>query len=429
MVHPFIRHPMRLLAGVASTIFWPLRWVCRRGWYGLTAFGKYLLVAFLVAAAASLVSLHIPIFYLSVTLLFMFTGAFFYAWFFSPRLGLAAKCPQTVTAGETCTLVAELENMNSVTGYEIFTGFNEVPRHITLLECGPIAIGGRDSATFKLEIVPEFRGRYLLGELKAFTLFPFGFFRWQISAPSSNASSTSITVLPQFHRLEHLELPFNRDDSIGLKLAKRSGQSIEYFGSRDYRPGESVRRFEHRAWARLGKPAVREYELENRDSIVLFLDTCLPKAGRTTRRRSEKFEAAVSITAALADHLSEQNRMDGCLICGKNSIHEPGGSITLNAMLEALCTVEHETNSVFEPSASRVAESECSRFVIVLLDWDGARRELVKRLIDRGAQAKVVLVSEEHVDEYNLTEDLHSDNLNFITIEAKKICSGEATSI
>ena len=433
MTHPLIRHPLRLLAGIAFILWWPFRWIWRGWWNGLTAFGKYLLTAFLVAAAASLVSLNIPIFHYSVTMLFLFVGAFFYSRLFCPRLILTANCPRTVKAGEKCTVSAKLQNVNSISGYEIITGFDRAPRHITVLDCDAIAIGGRDSATTELKFIPEERGRYLLGNLNAFTLFPFGLFRRQVNVRNSGPSEISITALPKFHRIEHLDLPFKRKTDEGIKLAERSGQSNEYFGSRDYRPGDSVRRFDHRAWGRLGAPTVREYEMEHRDSSVLFLDTTLPHAA--TRRRSPQFEAAVSITAALADYLCEQNRLDGCLLCGRRSVHEPGASVTLEDMLEALGIVEHETESGFEPSAAQVVESTSSRFVLVLLAWDEPRRALVKRLLERGSRVKVVLVSEEQVNETESREpelppgNLHPDNLCVTWLHPEKISSGEATSV
>jgi hypothetical protein len=104
-------------------------------------------------------------------------------------------------------------------------------------------------------------------------------------------------------------------------------------------------------------------------------------------------------------------------------------------MLEALGIVEHETESGFEPSAAQVVESTSSRFVVVLLAWDEPRRALVKRLLERGSRVKVVLVSEEQVNETESREpelppgNLHPDNLCVTWLHPEKISSGEATSV
>ena len=64
----------------------------------------------------------------------------------------------------------------------------------------------------------------------------------------------------------------------GIALTSHIGESPEYIGNRDYRPGDSLRRIDPRAWARLATPIVREYSEEYYCRIALVLDTYVPTA-------------------------------------------------------------------------------------------------------------------------------------------------------
>ena len=112
----------------------------------------------------------------------------------------------------------------------------------------------------------------------------------------------------------------------GIALTSNIGESPEYIGNREYVPGEPVRRIDFRSWARLGKPVVREFQEEYYCRIALVLDThVVPKMTWGSFERwaegwyfpyeqgPEEFpelEAAVSMTAALADALSPRGISD-----------------------------------------------------------------------------------------------------------------------
>ncbi|MEM8964595.1 MAG: DUF58 domain-containing protein, partial [Acidobacteriota bacterium] len=56
----------------------------------------------------------------------------------------------------------------------------------------------------------------------------------------------------------------------GLHIDVRTGSGIELAHHRPYEPGDDPRRIDYRAWARSGRPWIREAEIE-RDVQVRFL--------------------------------------------------------------------------------------------------------------------------------------------------------------
>src|SRR5690606_31114912 len=83
-----------------------------------------------------------------------------------------------------------------------------------------------------------------------------------------------IIILPSFEPLAGLTLPVGtRYQPGGIALTSHVGESPEYIGNREYVPGEPIRRLDFRAWARTGRPVVREYQEEYYCRVALILDT------------------------------------------------------------------------------------------------------------------------------------------------------------
>ena len=87
-------------------------------------------------------------------------------------------------------------------------------------------------------------------------------------------------------------------DMAELAGVRRRQSMLEYVGSREYRPGMPVRRWDFASWARLGHPAVREFS-EGRDSLAVLVVDAL-------RRQpvDESLESVLSRAAAIVDQLA-----------------------------------------------------------------------------------------------------------------------------
>ncbi|MFH0911595.1 MAG: DUF58 domain-containing protein [Planctomycetota bacterium] len=181
----------------------------------------------------------------------------------------------------------------------------------------------------------------------------------------------------------------------GLRLISNIGESEEFIGNREYHPGDRMRNIHHASWARLGFPVVREFQEEYLCRIALVVDTYLP---RLFRRRSSDFEAAVSLSAAVAEILSRREHVVDLFAAGPVIYYfQAGRSLAyLDDILDVLACIEACTDDPFDRLAPLIAEKlgQISIVIFVLLDWDEPRERFVRSIRDLGVEVKVLVVHE-----------------------------------
>jgi uncharacterized protein (DUF58 family) len=145
------------------------------------------------------------------------------------------------------------------------------------------------------------RGVYQLGPLVARWGDPIGLTqREMVLAPSFellvHPSTESVSDRPLTRQWE--------DPPIRPPVSKPWPSGLEFYGMRDYVPGDDLRRIVWRAVARTGRVLVREAEQGITDRITIILDT--DRSSHTHEDPSESFEAAIRVAASLGiKHLGE----------------------------------------------------------------------------------------------------------------------------
>jgi uncharacterized protein (DUF58 family) len=138
------------------------------------------------------------------------------------------------------------------------------------------------------------RGVYPCQEVKATSRYPFGLAR--VSRVFRDAEE--ILILPRRVRFRHDFLAqVRRSTSLTGAAARRSVGDVEFRTLREFAPGDSPRRIHWRTTARMGKPYVRQMELERERTMLLLLDTHLPAADEA---RAAALEQAVCFCAEWA---------------------------------------------------------------------------------------------------------------------------------
>jgi len=223
---------------------------------------------------------------------------------------------------------------------------------------------------------------------------PLGLLR----ALSSLPRQANLVVLPRRYPLPPFTLPGSRRyQQGGVALAASVGDSEEFVGLRDYRPGDPLQRIHWKSFARAAKPVVREYQNEYFERHALALDT-FARPGDERR-----FEEAVSIAASFVYTIETQECLLDLMFIGARAYSHTGGRGQLSpaSLLEILAGVqpcrEHKFPALAEAVlARRQALSGC---ICVLLDWDEPRRELARMLRAQGIALRVVVVTDLPVDE------------------------------
>lgn len=202
-----------------------------------------------------------------------------------------------------------------------------------------------------------------------------------------------VLVLPKRYPVGPIVLPGSRHyQPGGITQAAAVGESQEFVGLRDYRPGDSPRHIHWRSWARSGKPQVREYQDEFFTRHALLLDTFAaegPDAEAT-------FECAVSVACSLIEPLSGGDALLDLLFIGTEAYQFTSGRGQLDPLHlhELLACAEVCRCAPFRQLEELVMHQSAalSGVVLVLLAWDEARQALVRRLRLHGVPLRVALV-------------------------------------
>jgi uncharacterized protein (DUF58 family) len=140
------------------------------------------------------------------------------------------------------------------------------------------------------------RGVYDIGPLVAITGDPLGL----TQSEHQVADRFELLVHPRVQEVS--DRPLTRqfeDPPIRPPVSKPFPTGLEFYGMREYKPGDDLRRIVWRASARMGKLMVREAEQGITDHITIILDTDRGSHSRDGDY-SESFETAVSAAASLA---------------------------------------------------------------------------------------------------------------------------------
>jgi len=246
--------------------------------------------------------------------------------------------------------------------------------------------------TLKLALTARRRGRIELAGLTAARTDLFGLVRSlaRISAPDR------LIALPRRYRLPELALPGARRFQLGgVALATSIGDSEEFIGLRDYRPGDPLQKLHWKSYARTGKPIVKEHQDEFFERHALVLDTS------TDRGEDAAFEEAVSIAASFVYAIDTREcLLDLLFVGGEVRTYTAGrGQLRLDHMLEVLAGVLPSPPAEFDGLARAVLgqRQRLSSCVVVLLAWDEARRAFVNALRASGLEVRALVVSEEPI--------------------------------
>lgn len=146
------------------------------------------------------------------------------------------------------------------------------------------------------------RGVYDIGPLVAVTSDPLGL----TERETVLAEKFELLVHP---RIEHVsDRPLTRryeDPPIRPPVSRPWPSGLEFYGMREYRPGDELRRIVWRASARMGKLMVREAEEGITDHITILVDT--DRGSHSWEGdHSESFETGIRAAASMAvRHLRE----------------------------------------------------------------------------------------------------------------------------
>lgn len=143
-------------------------------------------------------------------------------------------------------------------GLQLVSGSNQTVANLTA--------GGK--VTIEYHVVPASRGLYKIGPTEVLSSDPLKLF----SSTTSIGDPNSLYVYPEQRPVKVRVTPRKTGTWWGSTPSKRAGVGMEFYGVRDYQPGDELRSINWKATARLGRIVTNEYETERAADTVLLLD-------------------------------------------------------------------------------------------------------------------------------------------------------------
>ncbi|HZZ73755.1 MAG TPA: DUF58 domain-containing protein [Pirellulales bacterium] len=142
------------------------------------------------------------------------------------------------------------------------------------------------------------RGRYEFGPLKLSTTFPWGLMRRTVSQPETQ----TLLVGPRLGRLLPGWNHWQPEKWHPVQQSRlKQGTDGEFYGLRDWRPGDDRRTVHWRTSARRGNLIVRQFEQTRSREVALFLELWSPT--RPTPADRERIELALSCAATIVQEV------------------------------------------------------------------------------------------------------------------------------
>ena len=358
----------------------------------LTDAGRMLLlgtVLFFFTAAV------IPAFGVLTALLSVLITALVVGFVLRPRVRVTATVPDSVVVGQSVQLRYTLENTARVPAYDLHLRFETLPQKIE--QVGQIAIvphlASGQATDVTVTIRPQRRGYYNLPSPMCQSSFPFNL----LSFGRSHRAEQTLTVLPVFHQIQCPIRRLSRHVRTGgTGFAGRAEVSPEYAGNRPFLPGDSPRRIDTRAWARLSVPATKEYHNDSDSRAALVLDTRVPARRRPSNGDDiPALEAAVSLTASIAFSIN-QNCLVDLLLAGPQ-LHEYASWLRgprLHKIHEVLAGVQPAEGYALDDAIAALGGRfyDVAEAIFILLKWDRTYTQLLEVAARAGCHSTVILI-------------------------------------
>jgi len=158
-----------------------------------------------------------------------------------------------------------------------------------------------------------------------------------------------IFAQPRVESLETFPIRPRRTRAFaGPVKANAGGSGLEFFGCREYVPGDDIRRINWRAFARWNELVIDEYEQERIADVTVILDA--RERVNTWVAGTSVFDHAVRAAASLGLHFLDQGNYVGLLIYGNylDWTFPSTGRAQKERILEALTRAQTADKPVFE---------------------------------------------------------------------------------
>ena len=378
----------------------------------LTPQGRMFGAVYLAIASYSLILSRSP----AVILFFVLSGVLFFdlllGLLFYPRIRITRTVPARVTRGCGFKIFYTVENRSSLPCFDLTADASLNMKHLAGTDpfLPRLTLEGKGTGRITRGFRLQKRGIHVLPRPLIETGFPFQI----VKLSRSPGERQRIICHPDYTPLRSLRLPDgNARNSESVNSVASVGESMDFYGCREYRTGDDPRKIHWVASAKHAQFVVKEFQEEKLSCAALILDNSIA-ATKTTfrtllrnlfllkpiRERYEgtPFEAAVSLSASIATSLSSNDFVVDIFAAGSEIHHfRTGGShMTQEAFLDLLASLQSARDTdrfrKITPEDIRTIASTGAVFLI-LLSIDPESEKLHRDLAETGVPIRTFFIS------------------------------------
>ena len=202
----------------------------------------------------------------------------------------------------------ELAIHNDGPSLDLVEVLDVVPRELAVIGGTNHTIAGLDSSgNLRLRYVvrPTIKGDFRIGPVRVRSLDPLGLGAEDASLPVESR----VVIAPPMEDLRRARLaPRRTRPWFGQVSSRQIGIGTDFWGVRDYLPGDEVRRINWKAFARLDRLFSNEYEGERSGDVVIVLDA--RREAFVGTETDNPIEHGVRAALGIAENvLASQNRV------------------------------------------------------------------------------------------------------------------------
>ncbi len=388
-------------------LHWAMAWYDRM--FSWSA--RFLLIIFFFSFFFSVLSLRSPVIIVFLFLLVLLVSDLVVGWIFFPRLKILRRMPKRVKCSVPFTIQYDVKNLRRVYAYDVEMEPNITLPHLQRFENPRIfSFPPKTETRISMKMVATRRGIMPVTRGIAESCFPFNLFKHG----SVFGSEERLMVHPQTCKIHGMLSLGGSSNAFhaGTSVAS-TGESMDFYGCRQYQPGDSMRKIHWRATARLNKPIMKEFQKEEISGVSIVLDDYQPvvrSAGLVLKRigaiteivgtQDPKFEAAVSLSASLLEELLQKKYHLHSFFIGDESVDIPMHQVQsddFDGVFDALAVARTSAREPFSKSnILKMADEMRSSGIVflVLLHFNDAISKFIDEIESMHVPVMAFLVTD-----------------------------------
>jgi uncharacterized protein (DUF58 family) len=353
--------------------------------------------------------------------------------YLTTQLQLSRKMISRTTEGDTLEVIAQINNVSflPIFNFVLEDNFSGTQTKQDKKNFFISYLGLKSSCEIKYDYLCFKRGEYKMGPFVVYFFDPLNlfFFKRSFHIYSSVVVYPLIFKIEKFPPLTKSVLPW-----FGIETARSSGDDDEFYGVREYKEGESVKKIHWISSARKNKLIVKQFQLQSYFGTTIIFN--LEKAKNLGEGKESVAEYIIKIAASVAHYLTERGVSIELLAHIGEIVHLPfnKGQDHLESILRILAVAQAESRISFREAFEEFARyiPNDSSLVAVISDQDYTDLPRMISLYGRGVSLiPLIVVSDTFLpdsDKKKITRQTKIRVSNLVNMHSKFFSQGDNLS-